>query len=574
MILSEKTVNVSTYSQIESDLLLIINSYSKTISDYECEAILPITMWAEIEESKSDLLRIINIINDEDIDLATEDENNDIISYIQEANDSLPYTTPSVINSSNTSDCSPCVPIKINFSSSFNKPELKVRLKSVIDSSNFMFSSNSSLVCSTASVVSSGCIPDLLKIIGTLLMAINTIISSLDISSMSISSYLSATIGASLDITVKRAMFMANISVSKSDCLSKYIKQIIDALPTSENLQKTVDKSILEKFRLNNIKADGIENLLKTIDYTISNTTEKTSTDVSRSLNTLLNTIDSAINRVNDWIGGTIGMVNYLPCEKKRENTSPSEIVEEVSNLLTIINTIMAVLNKKYKNKICNTSSDTTASNNEEEQNLSVDDISDIISSLTDVENVIKDNNGNTIGIILPSLELRTSYIDTFGCNLPTFLSVASKTFTNKTEEITNSIESTNANQGIIWNYINNNESNGSDSSNNVNDKYINNNTTATTASSNSQITTSVSEESNFFDISTILNTINSLNKSIANDSTSGAIYNNDNSKENLDTYEDVEIKTITSNNMFSIEKDIKELLSSSVSIQSSGECK
>ena len=275
MILKEKSN--TTQSQIESDLLLIINSYSKTISDYECEAVIPISMWAEIESSKNDLLRLINIINDEDVDLESYDENNDIISYINEENDSNSYTSSKITDSNNTSKCSPCVPIKIDFKTSFNKPELKVKLKSVIDSSNFLFTSNSSLVCSTATIASSGCIPDFLKIIATLIMAINTLLTSVSISSISISSYLSATIGASLDITVKKAMFMANVSVSKSSCLSEYIKQIIDSLPTSNNLQKPVDKTILEKFKLNNINSDGLELFLNSIDETVKKTGENSS---------------------------------------------------------------------------------------------------------------------------------------------------------------------------------------------------------------------------------------------------------------------------------------------------------
>lgn len=430
MILKSENKTISSNS-IASDLSLIISEFSNTVTKYECEAIIPISMWVEIEDKKSELIRVLNIINDQNVDLSVYDPNYDINSSVNEANNSSPLNSTTINQSSNknSSDCSPCNPIKIDFSSKFNKPEIKLSLKSTIDSASFIFTSNSELICSSVMVMSNGCIPDLLKVIATLLMSLNTIFSSVNLESLSLSSFISGSIGASLDITIKRAMFMANFSVAKSDCLSNFIKEIINSLPTPENIRANVDKSTIDRFRLNNLGTSGIEKMFNTIEDRISNSGLSGADYISKNLNNILSVIDKSIERVNNWVDGLFQLSNYLPCEKERSNTMPSGIVEEISNILTLINTIVAIIDKKYKNNICN--NNIADSSTPPNSTLSNSDVTDIISSLVDVDTIVKNNDGITIAIILPSVELRTVYLDTFGCNLPKFMEKTSTRYIN-----------------------------------------------------------------------------------------------------------------------------------------------
>ena len=409
MILESKQKTSATTSAA-ADLALIINEFSDTLTAYECENKLPIAMWVEIENKKNHFIRIMNVINPNNVDMSLYDPNWDINNSVAQQNNAAPYTTnygpsSSGTNRSKNNNCSFCNPIKIDYSFKLSKPEISASLQWAIDSSSSMYSSNSQTVCATALAMSQGCIPDIVRIIGMLLMALNLIIESVNLGSLSLSSFLSGSIGAVLNIALKRAMFMANISISKSDCLSSMIKEIINSLPTSQSLNNRIDPELLKKFKLYNENPTDLNKMYQDFEDRIFN---QGVDGINTSLTKITETVDDAIQRVNEWIEGLFGLSKYLPCEEERSTTHPSDLLEKVSQILTLINTLSAIINKK--NSKCD---DTT---------LTPDDIVDVINSLIDIDTIIQDSDGHTIGIILPSVELQTVYLDTFGCNLPTFM--------------------------------------------------------------------------------------------------------------------------------------------------------
>lgn len=453
MILKAETRKTATVD-MSRDLSLIISEFSSTIAKYECEAVIPISMWVEIESGKNELIRVINIINDEGVDLAMYDKNNDIHTSIAINNDSSPYNTTTADSSYSPSsqskrsgNCNICNPIKINFSSKISKPEIKANLSMAIDMGNMMFSSSAPLVCSTSIVLSQGCIPDLVKILGTFLMALNTIISSVNLESLSLNSFISGTIGAVLDISIKKAMIVLNISVTKSDCLSKMIKEIMSYLPTSQSINNRLDPELLKKFNLYNKNPTDLNALYDSIDRTLTNKGKAGVDNIFNSMNMMSGVVDNAIQRVNGWLDGLFNLSNYLPCEKERSSVKPSELIEEISNILTIINTIRALIDKKYKKKACgetdpnkDTSIDTP---------LTPDEIAEVINNIINIDAIVTNNDGNTIGIILPSVELKTIYLDTFGCNLPTFMDFLNNQNSDGTiSTLTNPIQNSNTTAG------------------------------------------------------------------------------------------------------------------------------
>ena len=414
------------------DLSLIISEFSNTIAKYECESNIPITMWVELEENKNDLIRIINIINDEDVDLVKYDPNNDIHSTIWGSNDSYPYKTEygDYISNTNISsnNCNFCNPLKVDFNLKLQKPSIKANLELSIDIGNMMFSSNAPIVCSTALVMSQGCIPDLVRIIGMLLMALSTIISSVNLESLSLSSFISATLGAVLDISIKKGMFMFSVSVSKSECLSATIKEIMSYLPTSQSMNDRLDPELLKKFGLYNKNPTNYVKMFEALDKSLTANGKDGIDRAFDGMSQMTSVIDNAIQHVNDWLEGLFGLSNYIPCERERSNSKPSTLIEQIMNLITMINTIRAIIDKKYQKEQCG-SIDTPQ--NSTGSLLTPDDVIDIINDIIDIDKIIKDNDGNTIAIILPSVGLKTVYIDTFGCNLPHFMDFITDMFNN-----------------------------------------------------------------------------------------------------------------------------------------------
>lgn len=414
------------------DLSLIISEFSNTIAKYECESNIPITMWVELEENKNDLIRIINIINDEDVDLVKYDPNNDIHSTIWGSNDSYPYKTEygDYISNTNISsnNCNFCNPLKVDFNLKLQKPSIKANLELSIDIGNMMFSSNAPIVCSTALVMSQGCIPDLVRIIGMLLMALSTIISSVNLESLSLSSFISATLGAVLDISIKKGMFMFSVSVSKSECLSATIKEIMSYLPTSQSMNDRLDPELLKKFGLYNKNPTNYVKMFEALDKSLTANGKDGIDRAFDGMSQMTSVIDNAIQHVNDWLEGLFGLSNYIPCERERSNSKPSTLIEQIMNLITMINTIRAIIDKKYQKEQCG-SIDTPQ--NSTGSLLTPDDVIDIINDIIDIDKIIKDNDGNTIAIILPSVGLKTVYIDTFGCNLPHFMDFVTDMFNN-----------------------------------------------------------------------------------------------------------------------------------------------
>ena len=418
------------------DLSLIISEFSNTIAKYECESNIPITMWVELEENKNDLIRIINIVNDEGVDLRRYDPNNDVHSVIWSGNDSYPYQTEHGDYLSNTNissnNCNFCNPLKVDFNLKLQKPSIKANLELSVDIGNTMFSSNAPIVCSTALVMSQGCIPDLVRIIGMLLMALSTIISSVNLESLSLSSFISATLGAVLDISIKKGMFMFSVSVSKSECLSATIKEIMSYLPTSQSMNDRLDPELLKKFGLYNKNPTNYVKMFEALDKSLTANGKDGIDRAFDGMSQMTSVIDDAIQHVNGWLEGLFGLSNYIPCERERSNSKPSTLIEQIMNLITMINTIRAIIDKKYQKEQCG-SVDTQAGTSEDPtgSSLTPDDVIDIINDIIDIDKIIKDGDGNTIAIILPSVGLKTVYLDTFGCNLPHFMDFVTDMFNN-----------------------------------------------------------------------------------------------------------------------------------------------
>ena len=418
------------------DLSLIISEFSNTIAKYECESNIPITMWVELEENKNDLIRIINIVNDEGVDLGKYDPNNDVHSVIWSGNDSYPYQTEHGDYLSNTNissnNCNFCNPLKVDFNLKLQKPSIKANLELSVDIGNTMFSSNAPIVCSTALVMSQGCIPDLVRIIGMLLMALSAIISSVNLESLSLSSFISATLGAVLDISIKKGMFMFSVSVSKSECLSATIKEIMSYLPTSQSMNDRLDPELLKKFGLYNKNPTNYVKMFEALDKSLTANGKDGIDRAFDGMSQMTSVIDDAIQHVNGWLEGLFGLSNYIPCERERSNSKPSTLIEQIMNLITMINTIRAIIDKKYQKEQCG-SVDTPAGISEDPtgSSLTPDDVIDIINDIIDIDKIIKDNDGNTIAIILPSVGLKTVYLDTFGCNLPHFMDFVTDMFNN-----------------------------------------------------------------------------------------------------------------------------------------------
>ena len=418
------------------DLSLIISEFSNTIAKYECESNIPITMWVELEENKNDLIRIINIVNDEGVDLGRYDPNNDVHSVVWSGNDSYPYQTEHGDYLSNTNissnNCNFCNPLKVDFNLKLQKPSIKANLELSVDIGNTMFSSNAPIVCSTALVMSQGCIPDLVRIIGMLLMALSTIISSVNLESLSLSSFISATLGAVLDISIKKGMFMFSVSVSKSECLSATIKEIMSYLPTSQSMNDRLDPELLKKFGLYNKNPTNYVKMFEALDKSLTANGKDGIDRAFDGMSQMTSVIDDAIQHVNGWLEGLFGLSNYIPCERERSNSKPSTLIEQIMNLITMINTIRAIIDKKYQKEQCG-SVDTPAGTSEDPtgSSLTPDDVIDIINDIIDIDKIIKDNDGNTIAIILPSVGLKTVYLDTFGCNLPHFMDFVTDMFNN-----------------------------------------------------------------------------------------------------------------------------------------------
>lgn len=435
MILKAEGKKTSTNNSAR-DLSLIISEFSNTIAKYECESNIPITMWVELEENKNDLIRIINIVNDEGVDLGRYDPNNDVHSVIWSGNDSYPYQTEHGDYLSNTNissnNCNFCNPLKVDFNLKLQKPSIKANLELSVDIGNTMFSSNAPIVCSTALVMSQGCIPDLVRIIGMLLMALSTIISSVNLESLSLSSFISATLGAVLDISIKKGMFMFSVSVSKSECLSATIKEIMSYLPTSQSMNDRLDPELLKKFGLYNKNPTNYVKMFEALDKSLTANGKDGIDRAFDGMSQMTSVIDDAIQHVNGWLEGLFGLSNYIPCERERSNSKPSTLIEQIMNLITMINTIRAIIDKKYQKEQCG-SVDTPAGTSEDPtgSSLTPDDVIDIINDIIDIDKIIKDNDGNTIAIILPSVGLKTVYLDTFGCNLPHFMDFVTDMFNN-----------------------------------------------------------------------------------------------------------------------------------------------
>lgn len=425
----------------------IIDYFSGNLKTSGCLSSIPITLVAEADH----IIDKINGIKDA-VDNNTAGLNNNITKY---QNDPIAAAIRRA-SGNNCLDCRPTLP-KIRFEGMkgqayFEAVDFLNKIKS-IGAASF-----SASLPSLAFILSSFCIPDLIKLLSLLLASVIRLAFSLDVSKFSFMKLLTAILARLLSHLLSFAHTSVQFSLSPIMCVLDALSQLNSSLtPVKEsNFNLSINQAginIDDKDTLNKAKAiEERDNEFKKIDER-SNTniflgtsirsksldfenfrivsaardTIKALTPNEREVEQLKDYIDDIVELINlslidmeSAIFEIFGIGQVLQCETERSTKKASDSIESIMQWIQLINLIRSVIKKKTR-IIAN-----GVVNNVDYENITLtnQDIADIIGDTLDKVATVVETDPDNIGILLSDNNQITSSspLSIYSCNINEFI--------------------------------------------------------------------------------------------------------------------------------------------------------
>ena len=426
----------------------IIDYFSGNLKTSGCLSSIPITLVAEADH----IIDKINGIKDA-VDNNTAGLNNNITKY---QNDPIAAAIRRA-SGNNCLDCRPTLP-KIRFEGMkgqayFEAVDFLNKIKS-IGAASF-----SASLPSLAFILSSFCIPDLIKLLSLLLASVIRLGFSLDVSKFSFMKLLTAILSKLLSHLLSFAHTSVQFSLSPIMCVLDALSQLNSSLtPVKEsNFNLSINQAginINDKDALSKAKAiEERDNEFKKIDER-SNTNIFLGTSIrSKSLDFENFRIVSAardtikaitpnereVEQLKDYIDGIVESINLslidmestileifnigqaIQCESERSTRKASDSIESIVQWVQLINLIRSVIKKKTRTIAVGVVSNTDYQNNI----LTNQDIADILADTLDKTTILVDTDPDNIGVLIIDNKnniTSSSPLSIYSCNINDFI--------------------------------------------------------------------------------------------------------------------------------------------------------
>ncbi len=423
----------------------IIDYFSSNLKTSGCLSSIPITLVAEADH----IIDKINGIKDA-VDNNTAGLNNNITKY---QNDPIAAAIRRA-SGNNCLDCRPTLP-KIRFEGMkgqayFEAVDFLNKIKS-IGAASF-----SASLPSLAFILSSFCIPDLIKLLSLLLASVIRLAFSLDVSKFSFMKLLTAILAKLLSHLLSFAHTSVQFSLSPIMCVLDALSQLNSSLtPVKEsNSNLSIDQSGINIDDSNTLeKAKMIEerdNLRKqnTEDKAFLGTSIRSkSIDIenfqvvgaARDFIKSITPNEREVEQLKDYIDGIVESINLslidmestileifnigqaIQCESERSTRKASDSIESIVQLVQLINLIRSVIKKKTRTIAVGVVSNTDYQNNI----LTNQDIADILADTLDKTTVLVDTDPDNIGVLIIDNKnniTSSSPLSIYSCNINDFI--------------------------------------------------------------------------------------------------------------------------------------------------------
>lgn len=423
----------------------IIDYFSGNLKTSGCLSSIPITLVAEADH----IIDKINGIKDA-VDNNTAGLNNNITKY---QNDPIAAAIRRA-SGNNCLDCRPTLP-KIRFEGMkgqayFEAVDFLNKIKS-IGAASF-----SASLPSLAFILSSFCIPDLIKLLSLLLASVIRLAFSLDISKFSFMKLLTAILAKLLSHLLSFAHTSVQFSLSPIMCVLDALSQLNSSLTPLQSLNFNLsinqsginvnDSNTLAKAKIieekDNLKKENTQDKVflgtsirsKSIDIANFNKIEelrngiKAITPNQREVEQLKDYIDGIVESINlsliDMESTILEIFNIgqsIQCESERSTRKASDSIESIVQWIQLINLIRSIIKKKTRAIAVGIVSNTDYQNN----TLTNQDIADILADTLDKTTVLVDTDPDNIGVLIIDNKnniTSSSPLSIYSCNINDFI--------------------------------------------------------------------------------------------------------------------------------------------------------
>lgn len=423
----------------------IIDYFSGNLKTSGCLSSIPITLVAEADH----IIDKINGIKDA-VDNNTAGLDNNITKY---QNDPIAAAIRRA-SGNNCLDCRPTLP-KIRFEGMkgqayFEAVDFLNKIKS-IGAAPF-----SASLPSLAFILSSFCIPDLIKLLSLLLASVIRLGFSLDVSKFSFMKLLTAILSKLLSHLLSFAHTSVQFSLSPIMCVLDALSQLNSSLtPVKEsNFNLSINQAginIDDKDALSKAKAiEERDNLRKqnTEDKAFLGTSIRSkSIDIenfqvvgaARDFIKSITPNEREVEQLKDYIDGIVESINLslidmestileifnigqaIQCESERSTRKASDSIESIVQWVQLINLIRSVIKKKTRTIAVGVVSNTDYQNNI----LTNQDIADILADTLDKTTILVDTDPDNIGVLIIDNKnniTSSSPLSIYSCNINDFI--------------------------------------------------------------------------------------------------------------------------------------------------------
>lgn len=423
----------------------IIDYFSGNLKTSGCLSSIPITLVAEADH----IIDKINGIKDA-VDNNTAGLNNNITKY---QNDPIAAAIRRA-SGNNCLDCRPTLP-KIRFEGMkgqayFEAVDFLNKIKS-IGAASF-----SASLPSLAFILSSFCIPDLIKLLSLLLASVIRLGFSLDVSKFSFMKLLTAILSKLLSHLLSFAHTSVQFSLSPIMCVLDALSQLNSSLTPLQSLNFNLsinqsgininDSDTLAKAKIieerDNLKKENTQDKVflgtsirsKSIDIANFNKIEtlrngiKSITPNQREVEQIKDSIDGIVESINksliDMESTILEIFNIgqsIQCESERSTRKASDSIESIVQWIQLINLIRSVIKKKTRTIAVGVVSNTDYQNNI----LTNQDIADILADTLDKTTVLVDTDPDNIGVLIIDNKnniTSSSPLSIYSCNINDFI--------------------------------------------------------------------------------------------------------------------------------------------------------
>ena len=426
----------STYALMYSQQ--IVDHFMKALEDNGCMVQFPVGLYIEFDNYQNQLEEYITAaINSED----TNTGNEETWPGEQSAQQS-PTLTDEIVRQALKSVSDNCFNCKIekpkfDFSNMFGR--LLKDASAALDEWKNMFKFRKASVCQYAFFLSYLCVPDLLKLLAMILAAIVRLLQNINLPRITVALFIQGILSAIIEALVKNISILARFALTPVLCILDAIEEIIESLPTPENIRRS-SAADLERLGLTEyIQGDtkireDLDGVRKAYTKRI-NDYEKGGHDSVKTygkevFEPLKNTINQSIESLNDSISELLGLLNHYQCEPSRSGVSVSQFLSNASELMALANllryTVQFKAGKAAMDKLCNAPTDGSGwgDSNTLDSALTVENIGSVIAGVigSDVD-IITDDEGDPIGVVIknPEYEENPNNLSFWSCNIKDF---------------------------------------------------------------------------------------------------------------------------------------------------------